>query len=121
MATPPIQPFQKLPEDTPVIPSLSSRMPIELMVNPAGKAIMLHKEPLVETIWWGEYDVELNSLYFVTVKGQIMGYGMTMPPKMASYMALATMIAFTHVDKDNKPIAVPIPIPLVVRHPDNRP
>lgn len=115
---PPIQQFQKPRADAPVIPSLSSRMPIELLVNAEGRALMLHKKELPLLIWWGEYDVELNSLYFVTVKGQVMGYGMKPTAQMRDYMLKAKEIYFQYVDASNKALAPPVIIPLIVRHPE---
>lgn len=116
---PPIQKFKKPSDDAPIIPSLASRMPIELLVNAEGKALLLHKQELPILIWWGEYDVELNSLYFVTVKGQIMGYGMKPTQTMRDYMLKTKEIYFQYVDNDNKALAPPVIVPLVVRHPES--
>jgi hypothetical protein len=108
--------FEKQPEDAPVIPSLASRMVIELMVSPDGKAIMLHKAAIPVPIWWAEYDVELNSLYFVTVRGQLMGYGMKMPKRMGEYLMRGDEILFQQIDNDKKNVGLPNLVPLVVRH-----
>lgn len=114
----PLKKFQKPPEDTPVIASLASRMTIELMMDETGRALLLHRQELPEVIWWAEYDVELNSLYFVTIKGQLMGYGMKMPPALAARIIRVKDLWFMQVEEKDKK-GIPQPVPLVVRHPES--
>lgn len=110
------QKFEKQPDDAPVIPSLASRMVIELLVNPEGRALMYHRQAIDVPIWWAEYDVELNSLYFVTVRGQLMGYGMKLPKRMGEYLTKAEEILFQQIDETKQHVGLPNLVPLVVRH-----
>ncbi|MGE4313115.1 MAG: hypothetical protein AB7E85_02430 [Pseudobdellovibrionaceae bacterium] len=110
-----IQKFQKMPEDTPVLPSLYKTMPVELVVNGGRSAAIFHKTPLPESIWWAEYDMDLKSMYFVTVTGKIIGLGFPITPVLHSKLYQAKVVNFVFVTEENMPIT-PYTVPLIIRY-----
>lgn len=112
---PGIKMFQKLPEDTPVLPSLFSTMRTELLVNDSDIATVFHEKDLPQAIWWAEYDIDLAQLYFVTVQAKIIGLGFKIHDPLHEKLQHAKKVNFMKVSEDDK-IGFPFVVPLVVRH-----
>ena len=110
-----IKKLQKMPADTPVLPSLYSTMKVELLVNDGNIATVFHDKPLPQQIWWAEYDVDLSQMYFVTVKAKILGLGMRIWDPIHTQLQHAKLASLIKVSDDGK-AGFPFVVPLVVRH-----
>ncbi len=110
-----IKPLQKMPDDTPVLPSLNKTMGIELLVNDSGVATLYHNQPLPEKYWWAEYDVDLAQLYFVTVEARIQALGFKIFERQHEFLVDSKKVMLLHVHKDEDKVGMPYFIPLVVR------
>ena len=107
----PLKKFQKPPADTPVLPSVRSKMELEILVNDQGKALFLHSKPLQEAIWWAEYDVDLKELYFVTVKAKIQGSGFKIFDELHEYLQTVDELMIIR----EKDLGMPQIVKLIVR------
>ncbi len=110
-----VKKFQKMPPDTPVLPSLYTTMKTELLVNDGNIATVFHSKPLPQQIWWAEYDVDLSQMYFVTVKAKILGLGMRIWDPIHTQLQHAKLASLIKVSDDGK-AGFPFVVPLVVRH-----
>lgn len=55
---------------------LSQEMDVELVVNPAGNAMLLHKGKMRDDLIWAQYDQYSDRLFFVTDDGEMQDLGM---------------------------------------------
>ena len=112
----PVNKFDKLSADTPVLPSLSSLMEVELSVNEASSVRVILTKKLPYSYWWAEYDVDLAQLYFVTVDAQIQGLGMKIHKPFVENLTNAKEVSLLLANKKTeKLVGMPYVIPLVVR------
>ena len=100
-----VKKFQKMPPDTPVLPSLYTTMKTELLVNDGNIATVFHSKPLPQQIWWAEYDVDLSQMYFVTVKAKILGLGMRIWDPIHTQLQHAKLASLIKVQ--HKPFLIP--------------
>ncbi len=107
-----IKPLQKMPQDTPVLPSLNKTMGIELLVNDTGVATLYHNQPLPENYWWAEYDVDLAQLYFVTVEARIQAFGIKIFERQHEHLVNSKKVMLVYVHKDEEKVGMPYMIPL---------
>ncbi len=108
--------FDKLDDNAPVLPSLRSMMDVELVVNPNGGAMVIITQELQESYWWAEYDVDLQQLYFVTVKGKVQGLGMKIHDAFEENLSEGEDVRIAKYNKKTKMLAEePYIVPLVVR------
>ena len=56
--------------------SLAECQAVELVVNPAGLAILYHQGPLPNAFVWAQYDQENQSMQFVSDDGVVRDLGM---------------------------------------------
>ncbi len=112
----PLEKFDKLSADTPILPSISSLMEVELVTNPEGGVLVIITRALPSPYWWAEYDIDLQQLYFVTVHGQLQGLGMKIHDVFEKRMINAKDVKIVRFEKNTgKMIGIPYIIPLVVR------
>lgn len=109
-----IKPMQKMPKDTPVLPSLAKTMGVEFIVNDSGIGTLYHNKPLPEQYWWAEYDVDLAQLYFVTVEARIQGLGFKIFERQHEHLVNSDKIMTIFVESEKK-AGMPYIVPLVVR------
>ena len=109
-----VKPLQKMPEDTPVLPSLHSTIGAGLLVGQGDIATVMIEKPLPEQYWWAEYDIDLEQLYFVTVEAHIQGLGFKIHPPQHRHLMNAKKISIVEFTGEDK-FKTPYIIPLVVR------
>ena len=104
----------KIPEGAPVLPALSTRMGVELVVKDDGNAMVLYDKKLGETVHWVDYDMDLDQLTFITWQGKIFGLGMKVQPAFRKYLKQARGMYMIYMEDAKKPKLVDY-LPLVVR------
>lgn len=97
---------ERLPEAVAVLPSIHAWQNPDLVIGGNGEAALIFDEPLPDTIWWAEYDPELYQLIFVTITGQIIGFGMKIPPEIDRFLRYAKVIYLVQIDDKGKMVAV---------------
>lgn len=65
-----------------VPPTLASLMNVNLVVNDASEAILLHDKQFPFPINWAEYDKDLRKLYLISYKGTPLELGISIPDKL---------------------------------------
>jgi len=90
------------PEAPPVLPSLTTYQTPDVLANERRQAMLVYDQPLPGMVWWAEYDPELAQLLFVTVTGQLFGFGVSIHHTVDRYLRHANSIYLTQVDKDGK-------------------
>lgn len=104
----------KKPVDAPVLPSMAKTMDLEFVVNENGDVLVLHDKVLPDMISWVEYDMDFDSLTFVTINGKIFGLGYKVHEPFRPYLSKGTEINIVWMDKGA--IADIAQVPLVVRY-----
>lgn len=105
--------FDKLDEDTPVLPSINDSMKFDLIINDKKKSMLLVDKPFPEILYWAEYDLDLDELFFVTVRGKILPLGKEVATMFRPYMSQATYI--TAVRMEGEKLMDNQRVPLIVR------
>ena len=112
----PLKKFDKLGDDTPVLPSLASTMDVELVASPEAEVMVIMTSDAPEEYWWAEYDVDLQQLYFITVNAKIQGLGMKIHEPFEKNMLEATKVRLVKYNPTTKKMhGLPNIVPLVVR------
>ncbi len=104
----------EIPADAPVLPPLASQMGVELVVKDDGSTMLLHDKRMLEPVHWVDYDLDLDTLTFVTWKGKIFGLGMKVQPNFRKYMRQGNSMYIVYMADGKKPQAVDT-VPLIVR------
>lgn len=99
--------------DSPVHVPMTDRMNVDLMINRDSRVWLAHDRPFPGILQWVEYDVDAQSLVFVTSDGKTQDLGLTIHPPLRKYLRLATTID-TILYRDKK-IQDFYSVPLVVR------
>lgn len=81
-----------IPIDAPVLPSMSSRGGVELVVKDDGSSLVIFDTPLLERVHWVEYDMDLDLLTFVTWAGKVFGLGMKIHAPFRKYLKKSNRI-----------------------------
>jgi hypothetical protein len=103
-----------IPENATVLPSLADTMNVELLVKDDGTSLVLHDQRLPDYIHWAEYDMDLNTLTFVTWRGAVIGLGMKIQPAFRKYLSLAHEITMQYMQGGHS-IGFMDKVPMVVR------
>lgn len=100
-------------ENAVLLPPLSTTMNVSLMVNPEGRAWLVHDQPLNEILMWAEYDIDTASLTLVMGDGKIQNFGMPIEPEMRDVLRRGRHF-YTMYMEDTK-IVDCYSVPLLVR------
>jgi hypothetical protein len=90
------------PELPPLLPNLLTYQTPDIIANERRESMLVFDQPLPGMVWWAEYDPDLAQLIFVTVSGQIFGFGVKIHESVDRYLRNANMIYLVQVDKDGK-------------------
>lgn len=101
-------------EDAPVLPSMASRGEVELVVKDDGMSMVLFDFTLPDAVHWVEYDMDVDSLTFVTWRGAIFSLGMKIHKPFRRYLSRKHDIYLIEMDQ-GKTIKMMDMVPLVVR------
>lgn len=104
----------KIPENAPVLPPLMSRAKVDFAVNEKGVVMVLFDQELPEPVHWVEYDMDIDTITFVTWNGKIFELGMRIPRPFKRYMRNSFVITLIHMEKGEYP-AMMSRVPLVQR------
>lgn len=105
--------FEHPGENAPVLPSINDSMKFDLIINDKKKSMLIVDAPFPEILYWAEYDLDLDELYFVTVRGKILPLGKKVATMFRPFMSLATYI--TAVRMEGEKLADNQRVPLIVR------
>ncbi len=105
--------FEHPGEAAPVLPSINDSMKFDLIINDKQKAMLIVDKPFAEVLYWAEYDLDLDELFFVTVRGKILPLGKVVASMFRPYMSQATYI--TAVRMEDEKLADNQRVPLIVR------
>ena len=100
--------------DAPVLPSLASRGEVELVVKDDGMSMVLFDTTLQDAVHWVEYDMDIDSLTFVTWKGAIFSLGMKIHKPFRKYLSRRNEIYLIEMDQA-KTMKMMDMVPLIVR------
>ena len=100
--------------DAPVLPSLASRCNTELVVKDDGMSMVLFDESLPDAVHWVEYDMDLDSLTFVTWRGAIFSLGMKIHKPFRKYLSKRNDIYLVEMG-EGKTMKMMDMVPLIVR------
>ena len=103
-----------IPANAPVLPSLASRGNAELVVKDDGMAMVLFDTTLPDAVHWVEYDMDLDSLTFVTWRGAIFSLGMKIHRPFRKYLSKRHEIYLIEMDQGKTTKMVDV-VPLVTR------
>lgn len=104
----------KIPENAPVLAPIAGYMGVEIVVKDDGSSMILHDKPMPETVQWVDYDMDLDTLTFVSFKGKIFGLGMKVKPNFRKYLRQGKSIYIVYMENGKKPKIVDN-VPLIVR------
>ncbi len=107
----------KRPVDAPVLSSMAKTMDLQFVVNEKGEVLVLHNRPLPDFISWVEYDMDFDSLTFVTKGGKIFGLGYKIHEPFRPYLSKGKEINIVWMQDGG--IADIAQVPLVVRYENN--
>lgn len=105
--------FQHPGENAPVLKPINDTMKFDLIINDKQKSMLIVDKPFPEVLYWAEYDLDLDELMFVTVRGKILPLGKPVATLFRPYMSQATYI--TAVRMEDEKLADNQRIPLIVR------
>lgn len=105
--------FEHPGEQAPVLPSVNDSMKFDLIINDKQKSMLIVDKPFAEILYWAEYDLDLDELFFVTVRGKILPLGKRVATMFRPYMSQATYI--TAVRMQDEKLADTQRVPLIVR------
>ena len=100
--------------DAPVLPSLASRCNTELVVKDDGSSMVLFDAPMPDAVHWVEYDMDLDSLTFVTWRGAIFSLGMKIHKPFRKYLSKKFEIYLVEMGEGKEMRMMDI-VPLIVR------
>ncbi len=100
--------------DAPVLPSLASRCNTELVVKDDGSSMVLFDAPMPDAVHWVEYDMDLDSLTFVTWRGAIFSLGMKIHKPFRKYLSKKFEIYLVEMG-EGKDMRMMDIVPLIVR------
>lgn len=100
--------------DAPVLPSLASRCNTELVVKEDGASMVLFDTTLPDAVHWVEYDMDLDSLTFVTWRGAIFSLGMKIHKPFRKYLSKRHEIYLVEMG-EGKTMNMMDMVPLIVR------
>ena len=83
-----------------VLPSLHSTQDPDLISCANGQTALIYDQPLPEVVWWVEYDPDYAQLIFVMVTGQVMGFGVQIPPETDKFLRVARSMYLTQIDPE---------------------
>ncbi len=72
--------------DNPVLPDLTSRMLVDLVVNEKSQIWLIYNKPLGEVVKWVEYDLDLKRVHLVMISGRQQNLGLVIPARMETYL-----------------------------------
>lgn len=101
-------------EDAPVLPPMTSRGEVELVVKDDGMSLVLFDFDLPDAVHWVEYDMDIDSLTFVTWRGAIFSLGLKIQKPFRRYLSRRNEIYLVQMGED-KAIKMMDMVPLVVR------
>lgn len=101
-------------DDAPVLPSLASRCAVELVVKDDGMAMVLFDKELTDIVHWVEYDMDVDSLTFVTWKGAIFSLGLKVARPFRKYLSKRHEIYLIEMDKGETMKMMDL-VPLITR------
>jgi hypothetical protein len=105
-----------IPENAPVLPPLTKTMTnAQLVVNEAGKAMLLTDQVMPEALRWVEYDMDLASLTFVSYSGKIWGYGQKIAPQFVKRMTHTKSLDIISFNPNTGQLLEALSVPLVAR------
>ena len=84
--------FEHPGENAPVLPSINDSMKFDLIINDKKKSMLIVDTPFPEILYWAEYDLDMDELYFVTVRGKILPLGKKVATMFRPFMSQATYI-----------------------------
>lgn len=105
--------FEHPGENAPVLPSINDSMKFDLIINDKKKSMLIVDTPFPEILYWAEYDLDMDELYFVTVRGKILPLGKKVATMFRPFMSQATYI--TAVRMQGEKLADNQRVPLIVR------
>jgi|TARA_R110002126_G_scaffold13118_1_gene55792 hypothetical protein len=105
--------FEHPGEQAPVLSSINDSMKFDLIINDKQKSMLIVDKPFAEVLYWAEYDLDLDELFFVTVRGKILPLGKPVATMFRPYMSQATYI--TAVRMQDEKLADTQRVPLIVR------
>ena len=100
--------------DAQVLPSLASRGEVELVVKDDGMSMVLFDTTLPDSVHWVEYDMDIDSLTFVTWRGAIFSLGMKIHKPFRKYLSKKNEIYLIEMEQ-GKTIKMMDMVPLIVR------
>ncbi len=112
--TPAAQQKYVIPVNAPVLPSLASRGGVELVVKDDGTAMVLFDTELPDAVHWVEYDMDIDSLTFVTWRGAIFSLGIKIHKPFRRYLSRKNEIYLIQMDQQTTPVMLDL-VPLIVR------
>jgi hypothetical protein len=77
--------------------TLAKETAIELAVNEAGRAVLLHKGPLKRDYAWIQYDPLTTTVQMITENGDIQELGVNIPEKIKHLLDRTRQIAVVEV------------------------
>lgn len=104
----------KIAEDAPVLPPFTSRGKVELVVRDDGMSMVLFESELPDAVHWVEYDMDVDSLTFVTWRGAIFTLGMKIHKPFRKYLSRKHAIYLVQMDATTTPKMIDS-VPMVVR------
>ncbi len=104
----------EIPADAPVLPPLATQMGVELVVKDDGSTMLLHDKRMPEPVHWVDYDLDLDTLTFVSWKGKIFNLGMKVQPSFRKYMRKGQSMYIVYME-DGKTAKAVDTVPLIVR------
>jgi hypothetical protein len=105
--------FEHPGERAPVLPSINDTMKFDLIINDKKKSMLIVDKPFPEILYWAEYDLDTDEMFFVTVLGKIQPLGKIVQSVFRPFLSQATFITAVRM-KDEK-LADNQRIPLIVR------
>ncbi len=103
-----------IPANAPVLPSLASRGEVELVVKDDGMSMVLFQSELPDAVHWVEYDMDVDSLTFVTWRGAIFSLGIKIHKPFRKFLSMRNEIYLIEMSEE-KNINMIDMVPLVVR------
>jgi len=101
-------------DDAPVLPSLASRCKVELVVKDDGMSMVLFDKELADIVHWVEYDMDVDSLTFVTWKGAIFSLGLKVARPFRKYLSKRHEIYLIEMENGEKMKMMDL-VPLITR------
>tara|TARA_R110002124_G_scaffold287365_1_gene474288 strand:+ start:223358 stop:223831 length:474 start_codon:yes stop_codon:yes gene_type:complete len=105
--------FEHPGERAPVLPSINDTMKFDLIINDKKKSMLIVDKPFPEILYWAEYDLDTDEMFFVTVLGKIQPLGKIVQSVFRPFLSQATFI--TAVRMQDEKLADNQRIPLIVR------